>query len=149
LERHGPTLPFPYSSQVEGKLRRGRSGGNEFEIVGGTTMNRLQRYYEKQMQDETVRLLVEEEIDSLDLGIQIAKLREKQNLNQTQLAARAGMNASKISKIETSTTNLTLSTLTRVATALNSRVKIVFVPLKKHKVFMLSRKKKVVFQANR
>jgi len=97
-------------------------------------MNRLQRYYEKQMQDDKMRPLIEEEIRNLDLGIQIAKLREELHLNQTQLAARAGMNASKISKIETSTSNLTLSTLTRVASALNSRVKIEFVPLKKHRL---------------
>jgi transcriptional regulator with XRE-family HTH domain len=54
-------------------------------------------------------------------------------LNQTQLAARAGMNASKISRIETSTRNVTLSTLARLAHALNRRVKIEFVPVKAKK----------------
>jgi transcriptional regulator with XRE-family HTH domain len=97
-------------------------------------MNRLQRYYEKQIRDDKMRPLIEEEIRSLDLGIQIAKLREELHLNQTQLAARAGMNASKISKIETSTTNLTLHTLARVASALNRRVKIEFVRVKKHRL---------------
>jgi transcriptional regulator with XRE-family HTH domain len=111
-------------------------------------MNRLQRYYEKQMQDNTIRLLVEEEIRNLDLGIQIAKLREEQHLNQTQLAARAGMNASKISKIESSTTNLTLSTLTRVATALNSRVRIVFEPVTKHKASREVTNKRVPVHSN-
>jgi predicted transcriptional regulator len=97
-------------------------------------MNRQERYYDKQIRDDKMRPLIEEEIRNLDLGIQIAKLREELNLNQTQLAARAGMNASKISKIETSTSNLTLNTLARVASALNRRVKIEFVPMKKHKV---------------
>ncbi len=97
-------------------------------------MNRQVRYYDKQIRDDKMRPLIEEEIRNLDLGIQIAKLREELNLNQTQLAARAGMNASKISKIETSTSNLTLNTLARVASALNRRVKIEFVPMKKHKV---------------
>jgi transcriptional regulator with XRE-family HTH domain len=62
--------------------------------------------------------------------IQIAQLREQENLNQTQLAARAGMNASKISLIETSTRNVTLSSLARVACGLNNRIKIEFVPVK-------------------
>ena len=90
-------------------------------------MNRYQRYYEKQMQDEKMKGLIEKEIASLDIGIRLAKLRAEQHLNQTQLAARAGMNASKISKIESSPANLTLSTLARLAEALGATVKIEFV----------------------
>jgi hypothetical protein len=63
----------------------------------------------------------------------ITWLREQDNLNQTQLAARAGMNASKILPIETSARNVTLSTLARVAYALNTRIKIQFVPAKAKK----------------
>jgi transcriptional regulator with XRE-family HTH domain len=44
-----------------------------------------------------------------------------------------GANASKISLIETSTRNVTLSTLARVAQALNTRIKIEFVPVKAKK----------------
>jgi transcriptional regulator with XRE-family HTH domain len=95
--------------------------------------NRLERYLERQMQDPEIRALVEKELADLEVGIQIARLREKEKLNQTQLAARAGMNASKISRIETSTRNVTLSTLARVAHALNRRVKIEFVPERKKK----------------
>jgi len=95
--------------------------------------NRLDRYYARQMQDPEMRDLVEKELADLAVGIQIARLREEENLNQTQLAARAGMNASKISRIETSPRNVTLSTLTRVAYALNRRVKIEFVPVKTKK----------------
>ncbi len=91
--------------------------------------NRLDRYYERQMQDPEIRDLFEKEIANLEIGIQIARLREKQNLNQTQLAARAGMNASKISRIETAPNNVTLNTLARLARALNTRVKIAFVPM--------------------
>src|ERR1700739_1331527 len=92
--------------------------------------NRLDRYYERQMQDLEIRDLVEKELADLEGGIQIARLREEENLNQTQLAARAGMNASKISRIETSTRNVTLSTLARVARALNRKIRVEFVPLK-------------------
>jgi transcriptional regulator with XRE-family HTH domain len=93
-------------------------------------MNRYQRYYEKQMQDEKMKGLIEKEIANLDIGIRLARLRAEQHLNQTQLAARAGMNASKISKIESSPANLTLNTLTRLAEALGAIVKIEFVPKK-------------------
>ena len=87
----------------------------------------------RQMQDPEIRDLVEKELVDLELGIKIARLREQENLNQTQLAARAGMNASKISLIETSARNVTLSTLARVAYALNTRIKIEFVPVKAKK----------------
>jgi transcriptional regulator with XRE-family HTH domain len=92
--------------------------------------NRLDRCYERQVRDPDTRELVEKELADLEVGIQIARLREAENLNQTQLAARAGMNASKISQIETSPRNVTLSTLARLAHALNRKVKIEFVPMK-------------------
>ena len=95
--------------------------------------NRLDRYVERQMQDPEMKDLIEKELASLEVGILIAKLREAANLNQTQLAARAGMNASKISQLENSTKNVTLSTLTRLAHALDRRIKIEFVPMKKAK----------------
>jgi transcriptional regulator with XRE-family HTH domain len=94
---------------------------------------RLDRYYKQQMEDPEIRELVETELVDLELGIKIARLREQENLKQTQLAARAGMNASKISLIETSARNVTLSTLARVARALNTRIKIEFVPVKAKK----------------
>jgi transcriptional regulator with XRE-family HTH domain len=81
------------------------------------------------MEGAEMRALVAKELEDLEVGIQIAKLRERENLNQTQLAARAGMNASKISRIENSASNVTLSTLSRIASALNRRIKINFVPV--------------------
>jgi transcriptional regulator with XRE-family HTH domain len=90
---------------------------------------RFSRYYGRQMEDVEMRDLVAKELEELEVGIQIAKLREREDLNQTQLAARAGMNASKISRIENSASNVTLSTLSRIALALNRRIKINFVPV--------------------
>ena len=102
----------------------------------------LDRYYKQQMQDPEIRALVEKELADLEVGIKIARLREQENLNQTQLAARAGMNASKISLIETSTRNVTLSTLARVAYALNTRIKIDFVPVKTKKAAVTGARRK-------
>jgi transcriptional regulator with XRE-family HTH domain len=94
---------------------------------------RFDRYYERQMESPAMRALVEKELEALEVGIQIARAREAEHLNQTQLAARAGMNASKISRLETSPQNVTLGTLTRIAAALNRRVKIDFTPAKEKK----------------
>jgi transcriptional regulator with XRE-family HTH domain len=106
--------------------------------------NRLDRYYGRQMQDPDIRELVEKELADLEVGMQIARLREKENLNQTQLAARAGMNASKVSQIETSPRNVTLSTLARLAHALNRKVKIEFVPRKGKKSAIVVARKRAI-----
>jgi transcriptional regulator with XRE-family HTH domain len=77
---------------------------------------------------ETPRFVlgVEKKLASLD--IQIARAREALHLNETQLAARAGMNASKISRIDNSSQNLTLNTLKRIADALDRKVNIELIP---------------------
>lgn len=94
---------------------------------------RWDRYYEKQMRDPQLRDLVQRELDSLRLGVQIAKLREREKLSQTRLAALAEMSAPKISAIENEPRNLTIGTLIRLAHALGSKVEIKLVPRKKPK----------------
>ena len=96
-------------------------------------MNRLERYIARQLRDSKMRDLIEKEIAALEVGVQIARLRGALKMNQTQLAARAGMNASKVSKIESAPKNVTLNTLTRLAIALNRRIKIDFVAARKRK----------------
>ena len=85
---------------------------------------RWKRFYQKQMADKELRELVESELENLQLGVQIAKLRAAENLSQTKLAAKAEMSAPKISVMENEPRNLTIGTLIRVAHALNSRVEI-------------------------
>lgn len=98
-------------------------------------MNCLDRYIARQMKNAAFRKRVEQEVAELEVGILIARLRQSLKMNQTELAARAGMNASKISRMESSPKNVTLNTLTRVAQALNRRVKISFVPAEGKVVF--------------
>ena len=166
LEQEGPNLPFPYSSQVRGKLRelrtqqgkdklilrrreksicsaarhgetkraaagRGHSGSGNANGTACTPprrkkemTSRWKRFYQKQMEDSKLRELVESELENLQLGVQIAKLRAEENLSQTKLAARAEMSAPKISAMENEPRNLTIGTLIRVAHALDSRVEI-------------------------
>ena len=87
-------------------------------------MNRFERYYRTQMEDSAMRELVEKELAGLDIGVQIAKLRAKQRLNQTQLAARARMSAPKVSRIESKPANVQLDTLIRLAQALGARLEV-------------------------
>jgi transcriptional regulator with XRE-family HTH domain len=88
---------------------------------------RFDRYFENQMTDPQMRELVESELASLDIGVQIAKLRQELSLNQTQLAARAHMSGPKVSKIETGAANMQLDTLIRIANALGTRLEVRFV----------------------
>src|SRR5882762_10064986 len=137
LEQEGPNLPFPYSSQVRGKIRelRTQQGKDKLRILyfgdawtaagrKKEMTTRWKRFYQKQMEDAKLRELVESELENLQLGVQIAKLRAAQNLSQTKLAARAEMSAPKISAMENEPRNLTIGTLIRVAHALGSRVEI-------------------------
>ncbi len=94
---------------------------------------RWKRFYQRQMEDPELRELVERELDSLQLGVQIAKLRAAESLSQTQLAALAEMSAPKISAMENEPRNLTIATLIRVAHALGSKVEIKLVKKRKAK----------------
>lgn len=87
-------------------------------------MNRFDRYYRTQMEDAAMRELVEKELAGLEIGVQIAKLRAKHRLNQTELAARARMSAPKVSRIESKPANVQLDTLIRLAHALGARVEV-------------------------
>jgi len=95
--------------------------------------SRWKRFYGKQMEDGKLRELVETELENLQLGVQIAKLRAAENLSQTKLAAMADMSAPKISAMENEPRNLTIGTLIRVAHALGSRVEIKLVRRKEAK----------------
>lgn len=82
-------------------------------------------YYQKQMGDPEMRALIEEELKALRIGTEFARLRRKAHMSQTQLAAKTGMSAPNISRIETSPAqNMTLETLVRIARALGREVEI-------------------------
>jgi DNA-binding Xre family transcriptional regulator len=84
-------------------------------------------YFRKQLADPEMRGLIEQEIESLRVGTQIARMRQKKRLSQAQLAARAGMSAPNISRIENSPAqNMTLETLVKIARALGRGVEVTF-----------------------
>ena len=84
-------------------------------------------YYQKQMGDPEMLALIEEELKALRVGAEIARLRREAHMSQTQLAAKTGMSAPNISRIETSPAqNMTLETLVKIARALGREVEIAF-----------------------
>jgi len=87
-------------------------------------------YYRRQMEDPEMKDLVESELANLRLGAEVARMRAKRRLSQTQLAARAGMSASKISAIERSAKNVELATVVRIARALGYQFRPKFVEVK-------------------
>ena len=93
-------------------------------------VTRWDRYYKRQLEDPQMKKLVEQELAALNIGVEIARLRAKRHLTQTQLAAKAGMSAPKISAIESSPRNVELATLIRIANALGYQFKPEFVPAK-------------------
>lgn len=66
-------------------------------------------------------------IDS-DLSAQIYALRDQQSLTQEDLGARASMAQSRIAKLEASCEGVSLSTLKRLASALDVALSVKFVP---------------------
>jgi transcriptional regulator with XRE-family HTH domain len=94
---------------------------------------RFDRYFENQMKDPTMKELVEKELATLEIGVQIAKLREKRGLNQTQLAARAQMSGPKVSNIERRPANVQLDTLIRLCGALGARLEVRLVEKKNNR----------------
>jgi DNA-binding Xre family transcriptional regulator len=85
------------------------------------------RFYAAQIRDPEFRAGVEEELRALRVGAELARLRQRRGLSQTQLAAKAGMSGPNVSRIETSPgQNLTLQTLGRLARALGRDVTISF-----------------------
>ncbi len=87
------------------------------------------RYYKSQMDDPLTKRVVDDELGALRIGIQVAKLRQQKGLSQTQLAAKIGMSAPNISRIETDpSSNLTLNTLVKLFGALDCDVAIVTRP---------------------
>ena len=88
-----------------------------------------ERYFQKQMGDPEMKALVAEELKALRVGLQLATLRQQKGLSQTQLAAKVGMSAPNISRIEGNPGhNLTLETMVKLFRALDYEVSFTYRP---------------------
>lgn len=88
-----------------------------------TRWDRIERW---NADSKEFRQLVMQDLAELQLGKQIARLREQAKLTQTALAARAGMPGSKISTLENRVQNVEVATLIRIARAARCRLHISF-----------------------
>lgn len=63
------------------------------------------------------------------LAYQFKELRKNKNLTQAQLAEKTGIEKGQISRIENGKYNLTLATITKIATALGAKVNFELQPV--------------------
>lgn len=87
-----------------------------------------EHFLARQLRDRPFREAFEKETARLEVGIQVATLRERRGLSQTQLAALVQTSAPAISRLERGTVSPTLQTLDRVARALDARLEVRLMP---------------------
>ena len=94
-------------------------------------MSDLQQLKDELMKDHEFR----KEYDALQPEMDITRVlldaRIKAGLSQTELAERTGISQADISRLENGTRNPSLALLKRLATAMDSTLRIEFIPNKK------------------
>lgn len=84
---------------------------------------RAERFIEEQLDDPEVTASFREDLEELRLAVQIAQLREKRGLTQTQLAAQLHTSPAVISRIENGS-NVELKTLQKILRVLRARLSV-------------------------
>ncbi|MFH1326457.1 MAG: helix-turn-helix transcriptional regulator [Candidatus Falkowbacteria bacterium] len=82
---------------------------------------------EKEMRDPEFRKYFELETKKLEIAMKINELRKKKKISQAKLAEKIGMKQSAIGRIEIGEQNLTIETLSKIASALNKKLEVKFV----------------------
>ena len=91
-------------------------------------MSDLQELTNELMQDEEFRQEYEAIQPELDITRAIMDARIKAGITQTQLSKRSGISQADISRLENGTRNPSLNLLKRLAAAVDSTLKIEFIP---------------------
>lgn len=91
-------------------------------------MSDLQELTNELMQDEAFRREYESIQPELNITRAIMDARIRAGLTQTQLSERSGISQADISRLENGTRNPSLNLLKRLASAMNSTLKIEFIP---------------------
>jgi len=87
------------------------------------------RYLEEQMRDPAFAARFEQAGEAWDVALKLAALRQQAGLSQKDLARRLKTSQQQISRLESSSyEGHSLTTLRRVARALNARVRVTFEP---------------------
>ena len=90
-------------------------------------MDDLDRLLEEQMQDPAFRQEWEESQLEYDITEMLIKARISQRVSQKELAARAGLRQSNLSRIENGQCTPSLNTLQKIAQGLGKRLQVQFV----------------------
>jgi DNA-binding XRE family transcriptional regulator len=95
----------------------------------------LQFTYKRYIEDDPKRIAsFEDEVANAELATKIYDLRTRAGLSQRELAKLVGTTASVICRLENADyAGHSLSMLRRIATALNNRIEIRFVPIKRQR----------------
>ena len=91
-------------------------------------MSDLQELTNELMQDEEFRQEYEAIQPELDITRAIMDARIKAGITQSQLSKRSGISQADISRLENGTRNPSLNLLKRLAAAMDSTLKIEFIP---------------------
>ena len=88
----------------------------------------VRRYFEAQMKNPEFARAYAKGLADLQVAVQIAALRQRRGLSQSQLAALVGTSQAVISRIENRSVLPELSTLARIAKALDARLSVAITP---------------------
>lgn len=91
---------------------------NKFKTISHETL--LDKHFGKAGTPKRDQFEAELQADVIAYHLKL--LRKKQHLTQQQLAEKAGIDKTQISKIENGTRNLTIETITRIVNALGAKV---------------------------
>ena len=94
-------------------------------------MKTFEEYKKQQMKDPEFVKEYEAIQPEMDVIRAIVNARTSQNLTQSELAKRTGINQADISKLENGTRNPSINLLTRLAEGMGMNLKIEFVPKQK------------------
>lgn len=86
--------------------------------------NRFQQLKARALRNPEVRRTYEKGLDDLRIAVQLAELRERRGLTQTELAAKIHTSPAVISRLERGH-NVEFKTLKKVARALDARLTLV------------------------
>lgn len=93
-------------------------------------MSDLQELTNELMQDPDFRREYEALQPERDITMALVKARKEAGLTQTQLSEKTGISQADISRLENGSRNPSLALLQRIAEALNSTLRIEFIPNK-------------------
>ena len=102
---------------------------NREKIVPETITSHIESEFKK---SKEFRKAYVEQVERLEIALQIARLRKQRNLTQGQLAKKINTSQQNISRLEDArNTKISVSTLSKIASALDARLRIDLSPQKK------------------